>query len=467
VQTDDWHLIDRFRRDGAHDAFAVLVERHVGFVYHVCRRRLRDAHLAEDAAQAVFVVLARRAPSSPAAHVTLASWLYRTALHACANARRARDRRQRHESVAAQLRGEPIQRDDHLDDGKPGEEELDRALASLTGGDRDLILMRFYEDRSLTQIGATLSVSTATATKRLSRAVARLRKYFNGDEQRVRTMLCAAAPAGLVEETLDASAAGGAGGASVAVHETAKGVIRTMIGIKAKLIAATTAALVLGVGGGVMSVSLLLAQPAPSPRAGEAAKQPSSPATAPAAAPASTATPRQVMREFGAAIRAGDADAIRAMIDAQDADNRRLTETVCDYIRANSELRAAVAERFGKPALAKLAKEVGPVTPIDYLGAAIDPLIDQLDETIDGDEATLVPPTPDIDKFIFVRTGGRWKISADRITSEWSPQEWEAREGMIRRAGEGVSGILERLRDGELTTLDELKAELVQIQRTR
>ena len=462
MHTDDWQLLERFRRDGSQAAFARIVERHVGFVYHVCRRRLRDAHLAEDAAQAVFVVLARRAPAAPGAHVTLAAWLYRTAQHACANASRARRRRQRHEAVAAQVRGDAI----HVSDEPDGRDErrMERALGALAGADRDIVLMRFYEGRSLEQIGGSLGISPGTAAKRLSRAVARLRKHFAGagDADQLRRALCAAAPAGLAARASDLGACDAA--ASVTVNEIVKGVVRTMIKLKAKLIAATTAALVLGVGG-VMSVSLLLAQPTPTastqPTPARAAK--SSPSTAPAGA----ATPKDVMRQFGAAIRAADAARMRALIDARDEDNRRLTDVVGDYVEAAADLRVAVAEKFGKPALAKLAEQLGTLTPIDYLGAVIDPMIEHLEETIDGDVATLRPPDPDIDTFVFVRVDGRWKVSADRTTAEWGPQDWGPREDMLRRANEAVRAITQKLRDGDIKTINELKQELAEVQRIR
>jgi RNA polymerase sigma-70 factor (ECF subfamily) len=60
-------------------AFGELVRRHAGFVLATCRRRLRDGHDAEDAAQAVFLVLARRPPARSGPSVQ-AGWLYKTAV---------------------------------------------------------------------------------------------------------------------------------------------------------------------------------------------------------------------------------------------------------------------------------------------------------------------------------------------------------------------------------------------------
>src|SRR5262249_34927641 len=97
----DGQLLDRFLDgpdEAAEAAFAVLVERHGPMVLRVCRQALGDPHDAEDAAQATFLVLARRARSTRRAD-SVASWLYGVACRVSARAkadaarRRARERR--------------------------------------------------------------------------------------------------------------------------------------------------------------------------------------------------------------------------------------------------------------------------------------------------------------------------------------------------------------------------------------
>src|SRR5271166_6565474 len=73
--TDDSELLDAFVRRRDESAFAELVRRHGPLVLGVCRRVLHDTHDAEDAFQAVFLILARKAGSLGAVRC-LGKWLY-------------------------------------------------------------------------------------------------------------------------------------------------------------------------------------------------------------------------------------------------------------------------------------------------------------------------------------------------------------------------------------------------------
>src|SRR3954466_11720715 len=98
---DDMRLLRLYAEQSDEGAFSKLVSRHMGWVYSACCRGLKDRHLAEDAAQAVFLTLARRAKSiSP--KVRVSGWLFKTTRFAVADARKRETRHQRRHELAAE-----------------------------------------------------------------------------------------------------------------------------------------------------------------------------------------------------------------------------------------------------------------------------------------------------------------------------------------------------------------------------
>src|SRR5271168_2356727 len=97
-ESTDRKLLERFAADRDEAAFGALVERHGPMVLGVCRRVLGDRHEAEDAFQATFLVLARKA-AAISRREQLANWLYgvacRTALDARIQTSRRKAREQR------------------------------------------------------------------------------------------------------------------------------------------------------------------------------------------------------------------------------------------------------------------------------------------------------------------------------------------------------------------------------------
>src|SRR5690349_12694538 len=104
----DAQLLDRFvsRRDEAAEAaFEELVIRHGPMVLRVCRSALHDAHDAEDAFQAVFLVLANRARSIHR-RGSIASWLFGVARRVASRARRSAARRRALEQLVSERTSE-------------------------------------------------------------------------------------------------------------------------------------------------------------------------------------------------------------------------------------------------------------------------------------------------------------------------------------------------------------------------
>lgn len=171
---DDSALLRRYVENRSDEAFASLVERHVNLVYSVAMRCVWDAHDAEEVTQNVFILLAKKA-SQLRHDKALSSWLFQTTRLTAQNYLRSESRRNRREMEAHMQSAS----DDSASDIWPRIEPLlDEAVAGLDEVERHAIVLRFYEGRSLRDVGAALGSSEDAAQKRVSRAVERLREFF-------------------------------------------------------------------------------------------------------------------------------------------------------------------------------------------------------------------------------------------------------------------------------------------------
>src|SRR5215211_1209282 len=97
---NDYELLREHVEQGSEEAFRTLVERHARMVYGTAWRVLGNAQAAEETAQAVFILLARKA-SPIRCETILAGWLYRTTRFVALEALRSeKRRRERHEKLA-------------------------------------------------------------------------------------------------------------------------------------------------------------------------------------------------------------------------------------------------------------------------------------------------------------------------------------------------------------------------------
>src|SRR4051794_28993479 len=120
---------------GAPRAFAELVQRHAGWVHAVARRRLRDAHLAEDVTQSVFLVLARKAPALRGRRgIVLSAWLFEVTRMTILRLQRDQIRRQRREMHAATMRETSTESANEA--WRELERMLDESVARLRDRDR-------------------------------------------------------------------------------------------------------------------------------------------------------------------------------------------------------------------------------------------------------------------------------------------------------------------------------------------
>jgi RNA polymerase sigma factor (sigma-70 family) len=166
---DNWtdaQVLERFAIHQEEAAFRVLLQRHGPMVLAVCRRILHDAHAAEDAFQATFLVLARKA-SSVRQKTSLGSWLYRVASHIAMN-ERARAAKQRvREREGAEMSGgnEPP-------DTAAGElrRVLDEELNRLPEKYRSPLVLCFLEGKTHEEAARELRWPIGSMSRRLDRA---------------------------------------------------------------------------------------------------------------------------------------------------------------------------------------------------------------------------------------------------------------------------------------------------------
>jgi RNA polymerase sigma factor (sigma-70 family) len=168
----DGELLRRFAADHQEAAFAELVTRHGPLVLGVCRRVLHNDHDTEDAFQATFLVLARKA-ASICKQNSVGSWLYKVAYRIALKAKADGSRRRNREQIAVRNRMPPSL-------GEVGQRELGRVLDEevqrLPEKYRIPILLCYLQGRTNEEAARQLCWPTGTVKIRLLRAREMLRK---------------------------------------------------------------------------------------------------------------------------------------------------------------------------------------------------------------------------------------------------------------------------------------------------
>ena len=169
----DLQLLARYTCDHAEEAFAEIVRRHVNLVYSAALRQVRSPQLAEEIGQSAFTDLARNAGKlKPGTVVT--AWLYQVTRRTAIDVVRREARRQLREQIATEMNAmnAPEASWTHI------EPLLDEAMSALDEPDRAAVLLRYFENKSLREVGQQLGVTDDAAQKRVNRAVERLREFF-------------------------------------------------------------------------------------------------------------------------------------------------------------------------------------------------------------------------------------------------------------------------------------------------
>ncbi|HOX08402.1 MAG TPA: sigma-70 family RNA polymerase sigma factor [Planctomycetota bacterium] len=249
---------------GEDAAFASLVGRHSAMVLAACRRALGPAE-AEDAAQAVFVILARKA-AALRPEKSLAGWLHRTARMVSGTALRERSRRRLHEEEAAAMRQAGVAQDASIGAAVRAEllARLDGAIGELQPRYREVVTLCHLEGLSQSEAAVRLGMPLGTVAVYSQRGLEALRRMLGGARgalpgsapeltaARLGELLAessaqaaASVPSGFMDSAL--SAAKNAAAAAPPVALLAQAVLKALFWHKVQVLAVAAAA-VLAVG---------------------------------------------------------------------------------------------------------------------------------------------------------------------------------------------------------------------------
>ena len=153
MTTSDLDLLQQYTRQRSEEAFAALVSRHLDLVYSAALRQVRSPQIAEEVAQSVFTDLSRNAHKLKPDTI-LPAWLYQVTRRTAIDGIRRESRRQFREKIATEMNALNATTADwtHI------EPLLDEAMQALDETDRTAVLLRYFENKSLREVGQTLGI---------------------------------------------------------------------------------------------------------------------------------------------------------------------------------------------------------------------------------------------------------------------------------------------------------------------
>jgi RNA polymerase sigma factor (sigma-70 family) len=240
----DRQLLESFVASKSENAFAALVERHGAMVLGVCRRVLNHLQDAEDAFQATFLVLARKA-GAVRWHHDIGDWIHEVAYRTALKARSDVARRRGRELPLEELPAPETTADLAWHELRP---ILDEEVRRLPERYRRPLVLCYFEDKTYTEAAHMLGVAEGTVSSRLARARDRLRTRLvrRGltlsaalvSTTIARDALAASVPSNLLHLTIRSAptAAGHAGAVSAHVAALAERVLRAMFLMKLRIV---------------------------------------------------------------------------------------------------------------------------------------------------------------------------------------------------------------------------------------
>ncbi len=167
----DQELLRRFGAGQDEVAFGSLLRRHGSMVLNVCRSVAASEEDAEDAFQATFIVLARKA-NSIRKMASAASWLHGVAYRTALNIRKTLTSRQKHEGRAGRARGQEAVEDLSW---REAQHLIQAELSAIADSCRAPLVLCFLEGRTQDEAAKQLNISKTTLKNRLERGRALLR----------------------------------------------------------------------------------------------------------------------------------------------------------------------------------------------------------------------------------------------------------------------------------------------------
>jgi RNA polymerase sigma factor (sigma-70 family) len=306
----DSELLERYVSQKDAVAFEVLVWRHGGMVLGLCRRLLRDEHEAEDAFQATFLVLSKKAGSVGRGEA-VGAWLYKVAYRVALRLRNAAAKRPASTELASEPAAPEASGDAAWQELRP---VLDSEIAGLPEKYRAPFVLCYLQGRTNEEAAQQLGCPKGTILSRLSRGREWLRARLTRRglapaavalALNLPATASAAVPGALAQSTTAAAipfAAGTATGlVSPPIAALAEGAIRAMFVTKLKTAAAGLLALAV-LGSGVVWTAFAQAReerkPAEPAARGAAPQERERPANADRGAPEAGQPPRDVKPAF-------------------------------------------------------------------------------------------------------------------------------------------------------------------------
>jgi len=374
---DDQELLAEFL-SGSEPAFTTLVARHIDAVYSAALRQVRDPHTAADVTSAAFIVLSRKATSLDGRTV-VSAWLHRTTRYIALKALRANQRRQKYEQQAADME-ESLQSPTTDETGEVWMEVaplLDDGLARLTAKDHEVVVLRFFQNKTFPQIAALVGGTEEGARKRVHRGVDKLRRFLVGRGVSVPAALLTAT---LVARSVQPSPVGLLDSIGVVSRRATVSalVVETLRMLQQRVwqqIAASLGALAAVLGVLFMALSPVF--------------------------PVSTGSPLQTLRLLTRSAENGDAERWSSLIHVSTFDEQQIRSVLVSNMVAQSKLRGLLVQGFG---------------PVAYEASDFPRLLDDTPESqmrdaverIDGDRATIHLPRGSDLKFVHFKDGWRF-----------------------------------------------------------